>query len=40
MRLYFGGAVQRIHHAAELDEKAITSRLDQSPVMRRDYWIE
>jgi len=40
MRLYLGGAAERIYHTAELDEEAVTHRLDEPAVMRGDRRID
>jgi hypothetical protein len=38
--LKFGGAAQRFHDTAELDEEPVTGRLDKPAVVRRDSRIE
>jgi hypothetical protein len=40
LSLKFGGAMQRIHHTAELDEEAVTRGLNKSAVMRGHRRIE
>src|SRR6516225_4383399 len=37
--LHLGCAAQRIHYAAELDQQAVTRRLDEPTVVRADLWI-
>src|SRR6516162_7805374 len=38
--LDFDGAVHRIDHAAEFNDAAVASALDDAPVMHRDGWID
>jgi hypothetical protein len=38
--LHFNGATQRVDHAAELDQCAVASALDDPAMMHGDRWVD